>query len=168
MVKAVVVEIDGSQNESLFFRPVGRVVRGRFDPRRLPDESGTLARRFPKGVPGQRLELDVTAGRGAIVEPLHLAEFKTEAAEISKLGSLPASRQEFELSEKDAMTWAWFIKTAVDIGLAHVVIGELPKVTAEDADLTFLTKPEANPLDKLTAALERQNELLGKLLAQRA
>lgn len=161
----VVVEIDGPQNESFYFRPLRRRIRGRLDPRRLP-EPGRLLQRFPEGVPGQRLELDYHAATGAIVEPLHLPEFAAVAAEAKKKASLPPARLEFKGVNRD--DWAHYLAAQVKAGLAKVVEGELPDYDPTKVVPHFVTTPPPNPIDKLVAALERQNDLLVAVLKGRA
>ncbi len=160
----IVVEIDGPLNEGFFFRPLSRRLRGRFDCRRLA-EPGALLRKFPQAIPGQRIELDAAACTGAIVEPLHLPEFKAVADEVKKAGTLPPAREEFAAVNVD--DWAHYIKAQVEAGLAVVVEGQFPPIDTAKVKQTFITTPPPSPMDRLAAALERQTALLAKVLQER-
>ncbi len=164
---AVVAEIDGNNNQSLHFRPLGRTIRGRFDPRRLVDP-GPLLHRFPDGVPGQRIEIDFEKKTGAILEPLQDAEFKRIRGEVDAITRgrrIPEAREEF--ADIDVCTWHYFLKSAVDYGAARVVSGTMPDHVPGTPQLAFITQPVQDPLERLTLALERQTEMLGKLLEKR-
>jgi hypothetical protein len=65
----VIIEVAGPQNENLWFLPLDRRIRGRFNPAAIPEPSGALMRRFPQGIPGQHIGLDAKAGVGWIDEP---------------------------------------------------------------------------------------------------
>jgi len=68
----------------------------------------------------------------------------------------------------DLPTWLFWMKRAVESGIARVTKGELPKaIDGSKAKKNFIThEPEPSPVDKLTEALERQSKLLEKLLAR--
>jgi len=106
MVKAIdslVVEAAGPLNENLWFLPLARRIRGRFDPTKIPDVSGVLRKRFPAGIPGQRLAVNVATRTACLLEPLHVPEFKAVAAECKKVGALPPEREEFANIDLDGV-----------------------------------------------------------------
>ncbi len=161
----IVVEVAGPQNENLWFLPLDRRIRGRFDAAKLPEPSGALMRRFPQPIPGQRIGLNVGARTGFVDEPLRDPEHAAVRKECEKAGAIP-ERQEF--SDIDVATWVHHLKGGVAAGKAHLVQGELPEKVEGVPKLSLVSTPPKDPIDKLVSALERQNELLAKLLAQRA
>ena len=160
---AVIVEVDTPDNGSLHFRPLQRRVRGRFDVGRLP-EPGRLLREWPEGIPGQRIGIDPASGEGFILEPLHDEPALKEKAEA--LGKLEPARQTF--AGVDPVTWLHWIKLAVESGLARVVEGTLPDKIDGEPQTQFVTQPVPDPIDRLAAAMEKQTEMLGKVLAKLA
>ena len=68
----VCVEIDGPKCESLYFRPLGKTVRGSRDLLKEKDPAAMAqANTVPNPIPGQRIEYDAATGKGAIVETLY-------------------------------------------------------------------------------------------------
>jgi hypothetical protein len=168
MVKSVEIEIDGQHNEALHFRPLQRNIRGRFDLMRIGEPMAKVkASEWPVPIPSQRLGID-RDGTGYILEPLHEAEFAPLREKIEGQGM----RLEPKLQEFDGVhlpSWLFWIKRAVESGLAKIVNGELPlTIEGEPVKNFVIGKREDSPVDKLTAAIERQNVLFEKLLARLA
>src|SRR4051794_5389562 len=116
MSKMLEVEIIGPRNESLMFRPNGRIVRGRFD---LNLETEPLARmkvaEWPEPIPGQRIGIDVETREGFIAEPLHEPAHSAIRDKITARGQqLPPAREVFR--DVDPSTWLYWLKTAVERG----------------------------------------------------
>jgi hypothetical protein len=155
------VEFDGKQNQNYFFAPLG-TIRGRFDLHRVAEpNAGKLHARWPEPIPGQRVEYDFATGAGAIVEPLHEAQFAAIRERIEALGQkLPEARREFRL---DAATLAFWIRGLIATGDAKLVAGAIPEVQGKP-QTRFHSAEQVDPLDKLTAAIERQNALQEKLV----
>lgn len=167
MVKAapVTVEVRGPNCESLLFRPLMERVRGRFDCRSLPNP-GDLIRQWPEPIPGQRIRLDVANRVGAILEPLHGPDHAATRDKITAKGwKLPEAEVRHE--GVDVPTWLFFMRGAVDCGLAEVVEGELPDTIEGTPQTEFITKRQPDPIDRLVAAMEKQNELLAQIVGQR-
>ncbi|MDZ4688502.1 MAG: hypothetical protein SH850_25795 [Planctomycetaceae bacterium] len=168
MVRAanvVEVEIDGPQNQGLMFGPLQRRLRGRFDSSRLlrmDDGAAGVAREWPEPIPGQRLRLDLD-GAAAVVEPLHDAEHATIKEKLNKRGSTFAPAVE-TIATVHVPTWVYWLRRAVEAGHARIVSGQLPEKLTGAPQLNFLTPAVADPVDKLTAALDRQSALLEQLL----
>jgi len=169
MVKAsdtLTVEVAGPQNENLWFLPLDRRIRGRFDPTKIPEVSGALMRRFPAGIPGQRIGVCLSTKTGFLQEPLHAPEFNAVAAECKKVGALPPEREEF--ANIDLATWLHHISGAVKAGKAVIVEGTLPDRIDGEPVLSLVGRKVENPIKELAAAIRDQTAILAKVLAQRA
>ena len=63
----------------------------------------------------------------------------------------------------DLPTWYFWIKRAVEDGIAKVVSGKLPEKIDGKPKLSFnINDPPESPLDRLAAAMDRQNAFNGK------
>jgi hypothetical protein len=156
MIAAVEIEIDGPHNENLAFRPLQRNVRGRFDMARIGEPMAKVkAADWPTPIPSQRLGIDPD-GNGYLIEPLHDAEHAALREKIEKRGKrLEPKVQEF--AAIDVPSWLYWMKSAVEAGLARVTKGKLPAKIEGDIRKDFiLAKPDPNSTDKLTAALTEQ------------
>lgn len=117
------------------------------------------AREFPKGVPGQRLRLDTESRTAAVLEPLHEAQHAVTRERIEKKGMTigPASE---EVGNVDVPTWAYWLKRAVEGGLAKVVRGSLPPIEGKPRK-QFMTAERVDPADE--DRLVRRQEVAAKL-----
>jgi len=166
-MNTIEIEIDGKRNEAFHFRPLGRNVRGRFDLTRETEPLAMMKRNeYPLPIPSQRLGLDLESGEGYVAEPLHDIEHTAVRDVIERRGfKLPVDREAF--AAVHVPTWLFWIRRAVESGLARVVKGELPATIEGEPQKSFITKqPEPKTDDRLVAAIERQNELMAALLAQ--
>jgi hypothetical protein len=168
--KVLEIEINGlGRNESLHFRPLGKNIRGRFD---LLQETEPLARmkimEFPQAIPGQRIGVDLETGEGYIAEPLHNAEHAATRERIESRGlRLPPAREVF--AKVDVSTWLYWLKQAVESGIARVVEGVMPAKIDGDVKKSFITSRPAPARDeRLAVAIERQNVLMEAMLKQMA
>jgi hypothetical protein len=165
MIKQLEVEIDGQRNECLSFRPLpGRKVRGRFDINRISEPMARLqTAQWPLPIPSQKLGIDA-GGTGYIAEPLHDADHAPIKEKIVKAGMKLAP--EIEMFDNiDVPSWLFWIKRAVESGIAKVVKGQLPDKIEGTPRKNFITAaPEAEPIDRMTAALEKQSALFERLL----
>jgi hypothetical protein len=120
------IEVDTRHNRNLYFVPIDRVVRGRFDWRRVADRNGAELREKwgEEPVPGQRIVLDAERREGAIVEPLYTRpELKKRIEAREQV--LPPERQSY--SNVDVAEWLYWLRAAVAAGDAAVVQGKLPE-----------------------------------------
>ncbi|MGE3313999.1 MAG: hypothetical protein AB7O26_02705 [Planctomycetaceae bacterium] len=120
------VEIDVARNRNLYFVPIDRNVRGRFDWRRVADKHGPELRDQwgEEPLPGQTISLDVENQSGAILEPLAaVPEFKKRVE--ARRESLAPARQEF--ANVNPAAWLYWIKAAVEAGKARLLKGKLPE-----------------------------------------
>ncbi len=158
------IEIDGPCNESLYFRPLSRSIRGSFDFLKVKEPMAAVAsNQWPVVIPSQRIGIDPD-GCGYIKEPLHDALYtETKEKIISDGTKLEPAYQEFD--DCHLPTWQHWIKEAVRSGIARVTSGKLPKTIEGKPRLNFLHSREPGIEEKLTAALEKQNELLEKQTA---
>lgn len=162
----VEIEIDGPQNQSHYFRPMQERIRGRFDAQRLlqrDDGAGRLAREWPDAIPGQRLLLDFDSGNAYLTEPLHDAEHAALRAKIEAKGFTIAERRR-ELPAVDVVTWAYWMASAVSAGVARIIRGEIPDKLDGEPQTQFIVKRQQDPLERLAAAVEQQNELMLRML----
>ena len=164
MVKStrVAIEIDGPQNQNVYFRPLLRKVRGGFDLHRCKEpNAGKLHSTWPEPIPGQRLELDLATGKGAIVDPLYEEKFAALREKIENRGQkLGPERENFPT---DVSTWVYWMQELVTGGKAKLVEGDFPKLT-DTPQTRFHSTEHPDPIDRLAAAMEKQNELLTKLV----
>lgn len=161
---AFAIEIDGEHNEQLYFRPIGRTVRGRFDLMRLGEPQARVkASQWPV-IPSQRIGIDDN-GKGFIEEPLHDTEFETVREKILAEGmKLEPQRQTFD--DVHEATWLHYLKQAVDAGIAKIVSGKLPRKIEGTPQTSFVVERQQDPVDKLTAAIERQTAAFEALLTK--
>lgn len=157
----VLIEFDTPTNSNVLFQPLQRVIRGRFDARRIRS-AGPLWDRWPEVIPGQRLQLNTTTGEAAIVEPLWNAEHSTIRNRIESRGMKLAPGSE-EL-KADVPTWVYWIRQLVESGKAKLVSGELPTKVEGTPRTRFLSNETPEPIDRLTDAIREQTEVMTQLL----
>ncbi len=159
------IEVAGPCNENLLFRPLQRKVRGRFDVQvAMKHDSGAAAllNEWPTPIPGQRIGVNVATGEGYISEPLHEPEHAAYREKIERSGmGLEPERQTFTV---DVPTWTYWLKDAVIAGLATVTVGTLPDEIQGKPQKLFYSEEQTNPIDRLAAAMEKQNESFAALL----
>lgn len=154
-------EYDSPTNGNYGFRPAMREIRGRFDVNRLP-EPGNLRKRFPTGIPGQRLGLDA---QGCYVrEPLHEPQYATIRAEIEKHAALDADKTYLEV---DAATFNYWVREAMKSGKLRIVEGSLPEKVSGEPKKAFHYTPKPTETAQLTAEFRRIGDLLEKVLARK-
>lgn len=158
----VVVEISGPLNESLRFVPLGRSIRGKFDFSRVKNPDAMRARlAWADTIPSQRIGLDAAAGVGFIQEPIH--DDPHLVAVATQRGLRLAPRVE-EFPNCDVPTWSFWLKRAVQSGLARVVSGTLPEVEGEPRTNTVLPPRQETNADRLATAIETLTALLERLM----
>ena len=164
---ALEIEVDGARNEQLYFRPLGRSIRGRFEFQRVGEPmASVVATSWPSAIPSQIIGID-PSGDGYIVEPLHNDEHAATKDQIEKQGmKLEPKITMFE--DIDRVTWQFWLKAAVESGIAKVVSGRLPDEITGTPRLDFITDRKPEIEERLTNALEKQNELFEKLLEKLA
>lgn len=164
-MQTVEIEIDGSHNEHLHFRPLQRSVRGRFDFNRIGEPMARIkATEWPLPIPSQRIGIEAN-GTGYIIEPLHDAEHAPIREKIEKTGKkLEPALQSFD--NIHVPSWMYWIQRAVESGIARVVSGKLPaKIEGTPKKSFIFAEPEPSTTDKLTAAIDRQTAVFEKLIS---
>jgi hypothetical protein len=149
------IEMDAA-NRDVFFKPLGRNLRGRFDMSKCK-ESGArdYMDRYPVPLPGMRVTLDPAAGVAAIIDPLYDVEFRAARDSVEKKHRLATERESVDVSAPNTLaTWVRELGRLVQSGLARIVRGTLPTVPGEPK-LHFLTKPRASQTERLAIAFER-------------
>lgn len=161
-MSTVTLEIDGPHNEAIYFRPLSRRVRGRWDYMRMGEPNSKIAAASePNPIPSQRIGYDLDKQVGFIDEPLHASEHKAIRERIEARGQrLPAEREEF--TDADAATWLFWLKSAVEAGIARVVEGKLPDKLPGKPRVNFITTDQPTATDKLTVAIDKQTAVLEK------
>jgi hypothetical protein len=163
----IAVEFDARQNSNLYFAPLQRTIRGRFDANRIAENSGQSRSRWPEPIPGKRIEYDFASGEGFIVEPLHEERYAAIRERIEALGmSLPKEREAFVC---DAATFDYWMAELLATGDAKLLSGTMPASVPGKPRTRFHSAEQRDPIDKLTAAIESQvagQEKLIELLTQ--
>lgn len=161
----VIIEVAGENGENLFFPPLQRKFRGRFD-YHTPKEPNArkMIDVFPEPIPGQHLELNLDTGEVAILEPLRLSKYEPLAEKIKKRlrCSIPETRE--EAGTLDLPTAIFWFRRVVDAKLAKVVKGELPTELGGKPRKSFFSQPGDSPTDRLTEAINKQTEAITALL----
>lgn len=156
------IEVDGPQNERLSFLPLQRRVRGRFDYMRVRESKAhTRITEFPKGIPGQRLRLNLATGEASLVEPLQDREHSTIANHLRKEGFEIPESETFKVV--DVATWAFHMGRAVEAGIAKVTLGSMPSTLPGKPKTRFFSNTHVGAQEQLTEALHAQAAAFVKL-----
>lgn len=150
----VEIEIDDPTNANLYFRPLKRKLRGRFDLHRVKDSTAMKsAAKWPDPIPGQRLSLDFEARTAVIRDPLHDPDQAANRRRIEQEGvALPPAAQ--VIANVDVATYRHWMQRAVESGVARVVAGEFRTVDGKPQTVFFST-PRADPTADLAVAINR-------------
>jgi hypothetical protein len=127
MANVIEIEVDHPQNHNWFFAPLGKPIRGRIDfLREKQTDYLKLRDDFPRGLPGQRLTIDLDAGQAVLTDPIH--QDPNICAQIKKRGmGLPTEKETFEFDKALIPTWCYWIKRGVGSGMVKVLKGKLPE-----------------------------------------
>lgn len=164
MVNAIEIEIDGPRNERLYFRPLQRNIRGTFDMNKVPEPMARIAAtEWPTPIPSQRLGIDPD-GNGYLREPLHNPEHAALREKITRQGqSLEPAVQEF--ANIDLPSWLFWLKRAVDSGLAKLISGKLPLKIEGTPRTNYVTGDHATFGDDLQSTMRAQTAAFDRLAA---
>lgn len=163
---AVSIEVDSPRCGNALFPPADKTVRGRFSFQRVAKHSrDALLRHQEWGeheFPGQVVAVTEDGKVGLVLEPMHEDQHAVARERLAKRGmKLEPSRQEFPLADDESRRrWLWAMKRLVDSGVAKVVSGSFPRDLQAPPP-----KPSADPLERLTVAIE---SLLSRLSPARA
>lgn len=164
-MKALEIEACGPHCESMRFKPLNRMVRGEFDFNKVCEPMARMeAAKWPSGpVPGQRLGID-EEGVGYIEEPLHKPEFAVLKERLEKKG-LKLEPELQTWTDVDQATWLYWLRRAVEAGIARLTKGTLPvKIEGKPRTRFTLNDPKPTAVDRLTESLDRQSRLMAQLL----
>lgn len=168
---AKVVEFQAEKR--IFFRPLGRPIRGTVDLTR-PKHKGeySLAERWPEPVPGLILGVDLGTGEKYIRDPLYDPEHYAVRTRIERYGhTLPPERERFD--GESVVTWLYWLAREVKAGSMRVVAGEIPPLESFDQKprLHFIRNVQpsdqqqlAGTLAAMTKAIEQNSAVLAELL----
>lgn len=156
------LEVDNDLDRHLHFPPAGCAVRGRLDFLRLcrrDPNAVMLTQPFPRGVPGQRIRIDLAAQQCSIIEALHDADYERERKEIEKR-SIPIPQAVELYPGAKVSDWLWASKRAVDAGIAKVVRGSFPDDLGKETERPVAQDPGEEKIDRLCNLVERLLERL--------
>jgi len=150
------IEIAAPQSRPVFFKPIGRALRGRVDlSASQSDRDKSVRQVWPEVIPGQRICFDFATGDRFIAEPLHREEFAELRAKITaKHKALPKKRD--NCGSESLVTWVYHCHRLVSAGLARIVEGELPpwESFGEDPKRRFISPETKSDAAKMTTMLE--------------
>jgi hypothetical protein len=151
------IEVDSPTNSNWQFLPLGKTIRGRVDFHRAHQaDVARLAKEFPRGIPGQRLILDLDAGEGRIVDPIHDDPDLCAKIKARKM-ALPPREETFAITKESAPTYQYWLKRAVDSGTARLLKGKLPEKidgrVTKRFNIQETTTPQEARMDKLLTLL---------------
>lgn len=169
------VQTRTEQARQVFFRPLGRSLRGPvdFSSRARSKDDYENARRWPEPIPGEVLGINLETGEKYVREPLYDAAHATTREIITQKRGMKLQPQLTPVESESVTTWLHWIKKGVKAGVLRVIQGEIPP---EDKwvgkpRLSFIRneqKPSTNQLaeaiDRMTSAIELQTKLLARLL----
>lgn len=154
MKETIEIQVAGPNNDSLAFRPLQRTIRGRFDLNNVNEPKAMALRAtYPQPIPGQIIGIDPNTNEGYIREPLREERYAAIRERIEAQGLKLASCEE-KFMGVDPLTWAYWMRRAVDSGLAHVVKGKLPeRIDASKIQRNSIVKPQRSRSENLVSAL---------------
>lgn len=157
------IEVAGDQNEQLFFAPLQRRIRGRFDLNAVPEPLARMkTREYPQPIPGQRIGLDLGTGEGYVAEPLHEPVNKAIRERVERKARIAPERETF--AAVHVPTWLFWLKRACESGIARVVKGKLPETIDGEPQKHFITRPPVNHNDRLAEMIECNTKVMMELL----
>lgn len=167
--KIVEVEVRTPDCGHLLFLPLNRQVRGEIAFAKMAEPNARM-KCGPNGwepIPGQRIGVD-SAGMGWVAEPLHLPANAETRRKIERRGYHLAPELE-TFADCDVPSWLFWLKRAVDSGLAHVVAGSLPRKIEGEPRKNFFQdtrKSESQiTLDRVVAGQDRMASAFEKMAA---
>lgn len=161
LAPAIVIEFGHPErNREVFFAPLKRSLRGRFDVRNDSEPEASKTRLAV--IPGQRLRLDPDAGTGEILEPLHEPQYASLRETIARANmKLEPPTQP---AATDWPTLVFWTKRAVESGHARVLAGELPEKVEGTPRTRVFGQETVDPRDRELADLKSMNAKLTTLL----
>jgi hypothetical protein len=162
-MSALVVEFGDSHCRNVFFPPLDRRMRGRFDPTlavKHDRDAGELVSQYPDGIAGQQLEINTQSGEVAVLEPLHAFPAIEQRLKQRGLRLAPAR----QVANCDLETALWYASEAVKAGQAKVVSGKFPELIDENkVRKDLFIKPPVNQAATLQKAIENQTAAFTRL-----
>src|SRR5688572_2631884 len=116
-LEPLVLEFGDDLCRNIYFAPLDRRFRGRFDAQQLARrdrDAGQLLNEWPEPIAGQQLAIDPETGAAEVVEPLH--DFPAVAARIKARGFMLAPQRERVTC--DLPTLLYYAAAAVKAGQA--------------------------------------------------
>ncbi|MDY0167441.1 MAG: hypothetical protein RBS80_12910 [Thermoguttaceae bacterium] len=136
----VEIECAAPHGRQLFFRPIGKRVRGRVHLTGRSEAERQIAERWPDPVPGQIIGVDTDTGEKYVREPLHDREHAALARRVRGLGKeLPPERENYP--SESVSSWLFWMRRAVDSGTAKLLTGTIPDKLPEEPRKNYITSP---------------------------
>jgi hypothetical protein len=157
------LEVDNDFDRHYYFPPIGAAVRGRCDFGRMAPRDPNaimLTTDFPKGVPGQRIVVNLATKECQIVEPLHFSEWADCKKQIEKR-NLPIPEPVENFTPPNLSDWLWAIHRGLRDKYIKVIQGELPKDLGQETARRENLDPGEQRIERLCDLIEN---LLGRLV----
>jgi len=159
--ETIEIEVDGSTNDQLYFFPLGRPVRGRFDYNRVAEpKAKMLTNQWPTPIPGQRLAVNPATGEAQLIEGLRDPEHQMIREAAERRGRIP---QNETFRDVDTATWLFHMRNAVECGLARIVRGAFPD-KIEGTPKTSLFPRQKGSNEQLADAIKEQTAVMREMM----
>lgn len=156
-MSSLVCEVATPESGALFFDPVAKPLRGFVNYQTMAEQSAfARAREFPRGIVGQRIELDVDERTARIVDGLNDPAWEPERRKLERKGLHPMETETF--TNVDVSAWLWWLQRGIAAGCIRLISGRMPKQ---------VSKPEKLLREERKAAAQSGDvEALRELVAQ--
>lgn len=122
-MSTIVIEADTETNGNLYFPPLMRTIRGRFDFLRVKEKMARMTE-WPV-IPGQLLHVNTATGAMHVEDPLHEKDHAEARKRILARGqTLPPARE--DITGVDVPTMLFWMHNAVQSKAAKVISGTFP------------------------------------------
>jgi hypothetical protein len=155
--QVVEIEIDGPRNESSYFQPIAKHVRGRLTFAKIANKNAMVERiRWPNDhIPGCVIGYDYTTGTGYVRDRLYEPEYEDVRRHIEVARKQVLGPERTETPHADLSTWCYWMDRICDAGHATVIAGEFPAVLPSEPKKDFFTRADSE-----TEKLKRENSNL--------
>lgn len=129
-------------------------------------DAGRLYHEWPQPIPGQELSVNFEAGEVTVREPLWDAPHNAIRQKVEAKGmKLPPGSESTTVAPATAFYW---LTNALESGDCKIIDGTMPTRVDGEVQTRFHSTAPVEPIDRLTAAIEKQTELMARLLTKLA